>query len=382
MPGQSPGGLQQAPQMPPQRWQTPGLAQPHFSPTSNDALPPSYPHANHGPGRTGLPHASRPSPPFQSHLDPTFAGSASPEQFRPPTISTVAQQTFFNPRISAIEQPPARNTVLGDGEGFYAFRDQPQPGCCSSEQSTNWKHTRHYENQDVISEMLNSSPQTTIYRIPANLATYEHPMKPDAQADFGQGNPNYMQTVPVYAESGVIGTAALPADTSESTGCIVTTMHHCHCGPGCQCIACPVHPGNATTQAKVAEMHDLLDNEPSYTPTFETNTSWPSNQGLNENLPIWPHQAYDFPMLSNEEGFEGFRGPTDHGPHPTGQHWTSPVLIPQTQGPSRGSISTVPGYAHSAVDVGVPDGNNERARATPSQHYLYFQYPLPNIDGR
>lgn len=377
MPGPSPGGLQQAPTMAPSGWHAMGLTQPSQAPAAGGAPPASYQISNPGLGPAGSSYVPRTYQPFQSHIDLIPPNHVLPKQFGPPMVPTVAQQPFFNPDMSAVEQHHAKSVVTSLGGDPFFLADERQSSCCSSEKPDDWKYTGPSENQNLMSEMLMSSPQTTIYHIPANHATYNNPLKPDPQPKFSQSNSDYGQTVPAYAESGVIGTAALPAETNDTTGCIVATTHHCHCGSTCQCIACPVHPGNATTQAKVAEMHNLLDNEPPYTPTFEANPSGPSSHRTNENIATPSYQVYDFQMLSNGKEH---RSQIDLVSLQHGQHWMPQVSSSQEQFPPRDSDPRNVSYTHGIAGMNNPNGENNRLSATPSQDYLHFQYPLPYVD--
>ena len=379
VPSQSPSGSQQPPQMAPQGWQISDLNQSHHPFAPSGAPQASYPSSNQGHGQAGFPHASRPNPPFQSHFDQIPPNTVLPDKFGQQTFPAAVQQPFFTPYTSAVERHPVLSTVANHGEGTYTPSDQPKASCCSSKKSSNQNLAERSKNQDVISEMLHGSPQTTIYRIPAGLATYDNPMKPEQQVGFGQSNPDYIQTVPAYAESGVMGTTALPADTNETADCIVATTHHCHCGTGCQCVACPVHPGNATTQAKVAEMYDLLDNEPPYTPTFETNPPWSPSQGTNGNMAVASYQTYTFQMPPDQEVL----GPQpDFGSHQAGQHWSPPTSSPPAQFSPPGSDQNFASYPHNMTDMNNLNGNNDGNNATPSQKYLHFQYPLPYVNGQ
>ena len=354
-----------------------GLTQPPHSPASGGVLPASYQISNLGPGQAVFPYVARTNQPFQSHIDLIPPNNILPEQFAPPMVPTGAQQPFFNPDMSAVEQNHAKSTVTSLGGDPFPLAHQTPSSCCSSEKLDEWKYNGPSENQNIMSEMLMSSPQTTIYHIPANHATYNNPLKPDPQPRFGQSNSDYGQTVPAYAESGVIGTAALPAETSDTTGCIVATTHHCHCGSACQCIACPVHPGNATTQAKVAEMHNLLDNEPPYTPTFETKSSGPSSHRTNENIATPSYQVYDFQLPPNEKEH---RSQIDLISLQHRQHWMPQVSSPEAQITPRDSDPRNPSYTHGIAGMSNSNGENTRLNTTPSQDYLHFQYPLPYID--
>ena len=100
-------------------------------------------------------------------------------------------------------------------------------------------------------------PETTMYHIPPNLATADNPLTTESQAAVLRNNVYSSQTVSINAMSGITGVAAPPAEAT-CMGESLHVAHPCNCGDACSCTACPVHPYNATMQAKVRELWPLL----------------------------------------------------------------------------------------------------------------------------
>ena len=111
---------------------------------------------------------------------------------------------------------------------------------------------QQYTGQDWRSQ----NQQTTVYNIPPGYATAEEPLRP-SQLSLPQYDLNSFSThVPMP-----------PCGTTESTvpsiGSTVpfTLAHVCNCGDSCSCLACPVHPYNATTRNHVQDLGQIIAND-------------------------------------------------------------------------------------------------------------------------
>lgn len=97
-------------------------------------------------------------------------------------------------------------------------------------------------------------PQTTIHSMPSSYATAENPMTQDRLIQLQQSSQLYSHQVPQYAPYGIAGSVAPSAE-----GFIPReSMYVCGCGPGCQCVACVVHPFNDSTMGRMGELSDLM----------------------------------------------------------------------------------------------------------------------------
>ncbi|KAL8919972.1 MAG: hypothetical protein Q9208_006540 [Pyrenodesmia sp. 3 TL-2023] len=97
-------------------------------------------------------------------------------------------------------------------------------------------------------------PQTTVHSMPSNYATAENPMTQDRLIQLQQSSELHSHQVPQYAPYGIAGSVAPPAE-----GFIPPeSMYVCACGPGCQCVACVVHPFNDSTMGRMGELSDLM----------------------------------------------------------------------------------------------------------------------------
>lgn len=335
--------------MPSQRYPTPSVTLFDFPLHSGGAPQPTYPPMNQGSGQLGFTQLSDISLPHRIGFD---AGSAP-----------------FGPSSSPVFPPDDQQMAPP-----FTFHDPPGKSCCSPKQPIKQQITSqhgNHESHDVMSQMMKNEPRT-MFEISANHATYEHPIKADPQTVAGQSDPGYIQVVATHAPSGVMGQAAPPADTNEITDIVGPTTHQCNC-TDCQCMACPVHPGNATTKARVAEMHELLEAESSQTPMLETNPSWPSDQVPNEPLTFGPHQLYPLATPSNEQEFGNLVPQSDYGPQQAALQWGPPALDPQTP---ESSHLLGPGFYDHATNPGVSNGDIRSLSLTPTQNYLCFNFPL------
>lgn len=191
---------------------------------------------------------------------------------------------------------------------------------------------------------LSEIPTTTVYHIPSTVATADHPISPAAIADLQKNEMYRRQVVPITAMSGIAGVAAPSAD-AHSAGECSTTSHICHCGDGCRCTACPVHPNNPTMQAKVQEMAEHLAYAgPGSTGTSRPHSSYGNVLQQSEQPPLSPLS----PAFSSDSAFEW--PPITSGD----QYRSGPAPVP----------------LDSPID-------NDHTRHFSSGDYLHFQFDLP-----
>ena len=363
--------------------------------------------------RTGIPPLKSPT---RFPIAPTFGPDGLPGQnagqFTPfPPLSGQQSLPYFGPanhyshlqfvptpqhegystNMSASQQQLQANLVVGQGEGM----DTPSArstsgGCCSSHESSletsrsasaqitprtsdegpivqsplpNNNNSGEGVRQDSFPAFPNGSQQTSMYHIPVDIATYQHPMTPEQQAILQQSRPGYMhEGAPAHLESGLTGPAA--------------TTHLCRCGDGCQCIACPVHPFNAPMQARMAEICQLLENEPpsSFTPeVFSPSKPWARIQrssGEDFNSSQYPRS---FPIAPD---MHGFHQPPSQTYDQNGAQWNQPGSNHNIQHPFSDPHFNPVDHAESATSANAQhsaaDGGNNTA---PSQAYLHFEYP-------
>ena len=263
-------------------------------------------------------------------------------------------------------------TVTNHTQFAHEPQEQTKLNCCSSTPAFQHKSRSLDINQGSALEILNDSPQTTMYRIPAGHATYDNPLTPERQAEFEHSIPDYMQTVPAHAESGVLGMAAPSAESKNTADGIMTTTHLCHCGEGCECMACPVHPGNATTQARVKDLYDLIENEPPFSPNMDEMPPWPAMQehvGAMTNA-LNPDFAHATPPAELALGC-----PSNYAPHQLEDHWVQTSTSPGFS--ASGSEPSLTGFPHTTMGVPLaPSVNLGPNHAAPSHEYLHFQFPV------
>lgn len=289
-------------------------------------------------------------------------------------LPTVAQQQHYATNMNALEQSFMATTMANNNQGVYAFSEQPTASCCAPKTTSKDKPVFQDGNQDMTSGLLSDSPQTDLYRIPPDFATHDNPMKPEQQAELRRSDPDYIQTIPAYSESGFVGTAALPAETNESSNGIMATLHSCNCGISCQCLACPAHPGNETTQARVEDLNQiLLDSENEYIPTADEVSSW--NPPLASDGAIMANDGDDadwFPISSQEHPF---RQQSENISHPGGYQWAQPAATSQYPVPqSLPSLVAHPNIPLNGNQTFTNNGGNDSAML--SQRYFYYQFPV------
>lgn len=275
-----------------------------------------------------------------------------------------------------IQRELQATTMTSSREAMYAFSEEPKANCCSSGDVPKDKPTLHNGIQDSASGMLADSSQTTLYRIPQNFATYENPSKPEQHAELGRSDPGYMQTIPAYSEAGYVGTAALPAETSESSTSSMATLHSCSCGTGCQCLACPVHPGNETTQAQVEELDRILSHDLEYTPMEEDLPSWFTTSATDGTIAApAPHAGGPSSLTVSAEDL-ALRKQAETQAQLVDGEWQ---LVSNPQYPA-GHASVPTFITHPAVHHpngnGAALNNGANGDAMPPHGYIYYNYPI------
>ena len=147
----------------------------------------------------------------------------------------------------------------------------PKTTCCQPKSVSPAKHpTIDAHAQTSISEEVNRDnaagnsarelwqgdvPRTTMYTIPSSYATASHPLHPEQLAQFQYDTQRFSQSVPYYASSGIMGSAAPSADSIRA----FNPAHNCSCGENCSCKFCAVHPYNATTLNSVQDLGRILE---------------------------------------------------------------------------------------------------------------------------
>ena len=364
IPSQPLAGLQRPSPTAPRGWEVHGVDQIRLPYAHNSAHQASYPYPHHDFSQANLPQAPVPNSLYQAPSSQSSPNGMFSDQFSSQSYITNSPLSNVPHSAPAPQQDLIATIVASPEQGSYTTHSQPKPSCCSSQTSSNQKSVLRNENQNTAPGMLNGSAQSTMYHIPAAVATYDNPMKPEHQTELEQSSPDYMQTVPAYAESGVVGMAALPAEASDATNCAMDTTHICHCGTGCQCMACPVHPGNATTKARVADLYEIIDNEPPFSPPVDEFPAWPSSHEPIGAMANSSHQACAH-LISSEAHALGQQ--FDFTPYQVGDHWSEPSVVSYPQGGVNENLTN--------------PVNRESNKTAPSQNYLHFQFPVTHVDG-
>lgn len=103
----------------------------------------------------------------------------------------------------------------------------------------------------------NDAPQTDLYSVPAAYGTARNPMTADQQAWLRQNSQIYSQNIPHYAPDGITGSVAPSAEQYDPP----PFVHACRCGDACECVACPVHPFNASTTTQVQGLANFMSSQ-------------------------------------------------------------------------------------------------------------------------
>ena len=378
VPGQPLARLQQPSPTAPRKWDAHSINQAHQTYGPSGALEASYPTSYVDPSQTGFVQAAGPNPPHHTPFDQNPPNNILQDPYGPPSYATAVQHPNVAANTLGTQPDIGAMTVTSHSEGFYIPQEQPKASCCSSKKSSHEQSASQDANRDTASGLLNGSPQTTMYRIPAGLATYSNPLKPERQAELEQSTPDYMQTVLAHAESGVIGVAALPAETNDTSNHIMATTHVCRCGASCECMACPVHPANATTKARVADLYEIIDNEPPLPPSMDESSSWPVSHGHVGAMASTIDQTFVHSMPSREHVL---LQPSDYVPHQLEDHWVPLIWSPDFS--ASGSESSIASFPRTMLNGGLTSAFHHGSNhAAPSQNYLHFQFPVPYTDGQ
>ena len=161
----------------------------------------------------------------------------------------------------------------------YASNRSPKATCCQPKSVSPAEHpTIDAPAQTSVGEEINRAnatgmsagelwqgdvPRTTMYTIPSSYATASHPLHPEQLAQFQHDTQRFSQSVPYYASSGIIGSAAPSADSIRA----FNPAHNCSCGENCSCKFCAVHPYNATTLHSVQDLGRILEESFSQSPS-------------------------------------------------------------------------------------------------------------------
>ncbi len=204
---------------------------------------------------------------------PAETEARHPEISNPRTYSLPGNPTIgveSEARHGQIPNPPVSPLPDDSMNGRPFYPESPRrPILTHLNKSKSPEHSAHAHVFPTF--QFGDVPQTTVYSMPATYATAENPLTASQQEYFQRNAHVYTQQVPHYAPLGVIGSAAPPAEGSES----LSLAHTCTCGPSCQCVFCVAHPYNAPTRVRVQSLAHLLPEDGVYDPE----THLPSSYG-------------------------------------------------------------------------------------------------------
>ncbi|KAL8756481.1 MAG: hypothetical protein Q9184_004489 [Pyrenodesmia sp. 2 TL-2023] len=188
-------------------------------------------------------------------------------------------------------------------------------------------------------------PQTTVHSMPSSYATAENPMTQDRLTQLQQSSQLYSHQVPQCAPYGIAGSVAPSAE-----GFIPhESMYVCGCGPGCQCVACVVHPFNDCTMGRMGELSDIMAAE---------------NAALGaEN---WRQSGYEVPSPN-----------TVTGPEVDSGNWESMAGLADGVDPSQLTNEHPPTTSSAYGNYGMPTAGGPALDVAHSSKFFTMQYHLP-----
>ncbi|MCJ1313848.1 hypothetical protein MMC25_007528 [Agyrium rufum] len=221
------------------------------------------------------------------------------------------------------------------------------------------------------------SPSST-YAIPPNYATASHPGKPldfhplqhihshhllhHQAPDPRQQHHTHSITTPLASYQN-INTAAEAYTNPE---------HICSCGAGCACLACPVHPFNATTRDRVQDLGHVLDD----------GTDASQSQSPPQHIHSPPFHAHpDLSMTISKEGGSIHINSAQLQPHPSdfipllessSRHF-GPHDISQPENPLDQIFPPYPEDIHAAYQN---DDDEQSHGIFSSSSYYTFEFPI------
>ena len=111
--------------------------------------------------------------------------------------------------------------------------------------------------QQTSQDWGSQTQQTIMYNPPPGYATAREPLRPSQlglpQYDLNSFSTHVLMHPPYGPIESVIPSAGSNAPFNPA--------HFCNCGDSCSCLACPVHPYNATTRSHVQDLGQIIVND-------------------------------------------------------------------------------------------------------------------------